>query len=317
MTGLNATGAWDAPPGDWPAGGGDLGALVRSFDWSKTSLGPKATWPQSLKTAVDILLQSPVPIVMLWGADGVMIYNDAYSVFAGLRHPSLLGCKVLEGWPEVAAFNANVMRVGLSGGTLAYRDQHLVLYRNGKPEDVWMNLDYSPVLDESGRPAGVLAVVVETTGRVIGERRLRTLRELGSRTTSPDTSEKVCAAVAEVLADNRDDLPAALLYLLTGSDQARLAASVGATARDDSQVIDLRSNAPDAQALERARATGRDVEVAASAFRSIPPAPHRSSRSLVLPITAHETPAGFLVVGLNEFLTTPGDYHDFLRLVAS
>ena len=68
-------------------------------------------------------MRSPVPIVMLWGEDGVMIYNDAYSVFAGGRHPQLLGSRVREGWPEVADFNDNVMKVGLAGGTLAYRDQ--------------------------------------------------------------------------------------------------------------------------------------------------------------------------------------------------
>ena len=117
------------------------------------------------------LVRSPVPIVMLWGVDGVMIYNDAYSVFAGGRHPQLLGSKVREGWPEVADFNDNVMKVGLAGGTLAYRDQELTLYRAGKPEQVWMNLDYSPVLDESGAPAGVIAVVVETTERVLADRR--------------------------------------------------------------------------------------------------------------------------------------------------
>jgi PAS domain S-box-containing protein len=153
--------------------GGELARLVQAFDWSATSLGPLASWPQSLKTAVDIVLHSPVPLVLLWGSDGVMIYNDAYSAFAGARHPGLLGCKVLEGWPEVADFNATVMRVGLAGGTLSYREQHLVLHRNGPPEDVWMNLDYSPVLDESGRPAGVLAVVVETTESVRAEQALR------------------------------------------------------------------------------------------------------------------------------------------------
>ena len=108
---------------------------------------------------------------MLWGPEGVMIYNDAYSVFAGGRHPRLLGSNVREGWPEVADFNDNVMKVGLAGGTLAYRDQELTLFRHGKPERVWMNLDYSPVPDESGRPAGVLAVVVETTERVLAQRR--------------------------------------------------------------------------------------------------------------------------------------------------
>ena len=117
------------------------------------------------------MLLSPVPIVMLWGEDGYMIYNDAYSVFAGGRHPHLLGCKVREGWPEVADFNDNVMRAGLAGGTLAYKDQELTLYRTGAPEQVWMNLDYSPVLDEQGEPAGVIAVVIETTERVLAERR--------------------------------------------------------------------------------------------------------------------------------------------------
>ena len=152
-------------------GEGETAALIRGFDWSSTALGPIQTWPQSLKTASGMILHSPVPIVMLWGPEGYMIYNDAYSVFAGGRHPNLLGCKVLEGWPEVADFNENVMKVGLGGGTLAYRDQELTLNRTGKPEQVWMNLDYSPVLDESGEPAGVIAIVVETTARVLADRR--------------------------------------------------------------------------------------------------------------------------------------------------
>jgi len=150
-----------------------LGALIQAFDWSKTSLGPFKRWPQSLKTVTGLLLLSPVPMVLLWGRDGVMIYNDAYSEFAGGRHPRLLGTKVREGWPEVADFNANVMRVGLAGGTLAYRDQELTLYRNGRPEQVWMNLDYSPVLDESGAPGGVIAIVVETSAQVRAVTQLR------------------------------------------------------------------------------------------------------------------------------------------------
>ena len=101
-----------------------------------------------------------------------MIYNDAYSAFAGGRHPNLLGSKVREGWPEAAEFNDNVMKVGLAGGTLAYRDQELILRRNGEAETVWMNLDYSPVLDESGQPGGVMAIVVETTERVLADRRI-------------------------------------------------------------------------------------------------------------------------------------------------
>ncbi|QDP18544.1 PAS domain S-box protein [Sphingomonas xanthus] len=156
---------------------GEMAGRVRNFDWSKTPLGAIDSWPQSLKTATAILLNSPVPIVMLWGEDGVMIYNDAYSVFASARHPGLLGSKVREGWPEVADFNDNVMKVCLAGGTLAYKDQELTLHRHGRPEQVWMNLDYSPVPDETGRPAGVIAIVVETTERVLAERQTVAERE--------------------------------------------------------------------------------------------------------------------------------------------
>ncbi len=154
----------------WPAGGGQLGALVRGKDWSQTRLGPIESWPHSLRTTVELVLHSPVPMVLLWGPDGVMIYNDAYSKFAGGRHPQLLGAEVLQGWPEVADFNRAVMQAGLSGRTLSFTDQPLVLHRHGVPENVWLDLYYSPVFDEGGAPAGVLAVVIETTVRVLAER---------------------------------------------------------------------------------------------------------------------------------------------------
>jgi PAS domain S-box-containing protein len=147
-----------------------MAVRIRSYDWASTPLGPIETWPQSLKTATGLLIASPVPIVMLWGEPGVMIYNDAYSVFAGGRHPQLLGSNVREGWPEVADFNDHVMKVGLAGGTLAYKDQELVLHRTGRPEPVWMDLDYWPVPGEDGEPAGVIATVVETTDKVRADR---------------------------------------------------------------------------------------------------------------------------------------------------
>ena len=178
--------------------------LVAAFDWSRTSLGPRATWRQCLKTAVGIVLNSKVPMVLLWGDDGVMIYNDAYSKFAGGRHPELLGSQVREGWPEVAEFNDHVMKVVLAGGTLAYRDQELTLYRSGMPEQVWMDLDYSPVLDEAGRPAGVLAIVIETTARTRAEQartdQARTLKIL-NRTGAIISAEIDLQRVVQVVTD--------------------------------------------------------------------------------------------------------------------
>ena len=162
---------------DFLSGGGEMAALIRSYDWESTSLGPIDEWPNSLKTAIGSMLRATIPIVTLWGLDGVMLYNDAYSVFAGGRHPQLLGSKVREGWPEVADFNDNVMKTCLTGGTLSYKDWELTLHRHGRPEQVWMNLDYSPILDGHGNPAGVVAFVIETTERVRVERELRESEE--------------------------------------------------------------------------------------------------------------------------------------------
>ncbi|MFM0738078.1 response regulator [Paraburkholderia xenovorans] len=148
----------------------EMAQRIGEFDWSATELGPIEHWPRSLISTVQLMLASPVPLVLLWGKPGYMIYNDAYAVFAGGRHPYLLGRPVEGGWPEVADFNRHVMTTCLAGGTLSYRDKELVLLRDGQPEDVWMDLSYSPVADDSGAPAGVLSIVVETTGRVLTDR---------------------------------------------------------------------------------------------------------------------------------------------------
>jgi PAS domain S-box-containing protein len=165
------------PALEFLANAGELGRLIGAFDWGSTSVGPIAAWPPYLRTIVATILRSPVPIVTLWNADGVMIYNAAYSAFAAGRHPRLLGSPVREGWPEIADFNDNVMKTVLDGGTLSYRDRELTLFRKGSAETVWLDLDYSPVLDERNRPAGVIAIVIEVTEKILSQRRLRAERE--------------------------------------------------------------------------------------------------------------------------------------------
>ncbi|MPQ55367.1 PAS domain S-box protein [Duganella sp. FT27W] len=154
-------------------GGGHIAQIIAYYDWASTALGAIDTWPQSLKTTVSTMLRSTLPMVALLGEDGVMIYNDGYSEFAGRRHPMSLGSNVRESWPEVAEHNDYVIRVALAGGTLAYKDQEMTLLRSGKPEQVWMNLDYAPILDEAGKPFGVLVVVVDTTDKIRAEQQLR------------------------------------------------------------------------------------------------------------------------------------------------
>jgi signal transduction histidine kinase len=148
---------------------GEMAQRIRAFDWSTTDLGPIDRWSTSLACTVQMMLASPVPMVMLWGRAGYMIYNDSYSAFAGGRHPYLLGTPVELGWPEVADFNRHVVDTCLAGGTLSFNNKDLVLLRNGLPETVWLDLYYSPVAGDDQQPAGVLAIVVETTELVKSE----------------------------------------------------------------------------------------------------------------------------------------------------
>jgi PAS domain S-box-containing protein len=158
-----------APARTFGTDGGILGKMIDDFDWSATGLGPVSRWPAAMRTTVELVLRSPVPMATLWGRDGILIYNAGYAAVAGARHPEILGARVAEAWPEAAAFNRNVLDVVLAGGTLSYRDYALTLERSGRPAQCWFDLDYSPVTDDQGSVLGVIALVVETTAKVKAE----------------------------------------------------------------------------------------------------------------------------------------------------
>ncbi|WP_230481071.1 PAS domain-containing protein [Sphingomonas sp. Leaf21] len=149
--------------------GGICGALMARRDWSDGALGPIEGWSAALRAAVLLMLRTPVPMAIMWGGQGVLLYNDAYAAIARGRHPEAMGRPVAEAWPEIAAFITNVLHVGMAGETLSYRDHPLTLYRDGVAEQVWLNLDYSPITDVDGRPGGVLCVVAEMTDRVTAQ----------------------------------------------------------------------------------------------------------------------------------------------------
>ncbi|WP_343526019.1 PAS domain-containing protein [Sphingomonas sp.] len=143
-----------------------MGQLIAAFDWASTPLGPIGGWPQSRMTAIAIALSSSIPIATIWGPEGILIYNAGYAEFSGDRHPAILGRPLVEAWPEAAAFNAEVIAAGLGGRTLAYRDQAMMLSHDGRPRQHWLDLDYTPIADEDGHPAGILATVIDTSARM-------------------------------------------------------------------------------------------------------------------------------------------------------
>jgi PAS domain S-box-containing protein len=156
----------------WPLRGGECGELVRTRDWSRCSLGPIAGWSAELRATVSNVVNSPVPKVLMWGPDHIMIYNDAYIEIAGANHPKALGGTVPSVWPEIWDWNRKVLEAGFRGETLAYRDQPMQLKRGGVLGDAVFDLFYTPVYDADGNVGGVLCTVVEHTARVMAQRAL-------------------------------------------------------------------------------------------------------------------------------------------------
>lgn len=141
--------------------------MMRTFDWAATPLGPQAAWPQTLRTVTRLVLQHPFAMVVLWGPELIQVYNDAYRVIMGDRHPAGLGQPTRECWPDVWAFTAPVYEgVMTRGETFEFTDRRLVISRGGQEEEAFFTLTYSPVPDEAGAVAGVLVTVIETSERV-------------------------------------------------------------------------------------------------------------------------------------------------------
>ncbi|EIT70253.1 MULTISPECIES: response regulator [Hydrocarboniphaga] len=210
----------------WPRVNSQTAALVRAFDWSRTSLGPIASWPQSLRTTVEIVLGSPVAMVLMCGRDHVMIYNDAYSLIAGKRHPQALGGTVPSIWPEIwESWNRRIIEAGFRGETLTYTDQQLLLMRNGAPEEVWFDLYYAPTRDEAGVVSAILCTVVETTAKVLAlqrqqqnEQQLKRLNEeLRAQREAIEAANRKLEAETDFLRDMFQHSPS-FIAVLRGPD---------------------------------------------------------------------------------------------------
>ena len=173
------------PAQDWLVGGGEMGQLIRVMDWSKTALGRIDSWPQSLRTAVSICLASQFPMAIWWGASGTQLYNNGYRPVLGGKHPASLAQSCFDCWREIwHVVGPFYDHVWLTGEPTWSEDLPLFMERHGYREETYFTFSYSAIHDESGAIGGVLVTCVETTERVIGERRLTMLRELGSRPRS-------------------------------------------------------------------------------------------------------------------------------------
>jgi hypothetical protein len=211
-------------------GGGTMGELMRGLDWSATPLGPVENWPQSLKTTISTCLDSRFAIIVWWGPEMVILYNDSYSRILGVKHPAALGRPGREIWSEVWHIVGPMLRGVMERSEATWSDNLLLeLERSGYREECYFTFSYSPIRDESGGVGGIFTPVQETTDQVIGERRLRTLRDLAeaARAANAESSAEVCRLACFTLEKNSYDIPFAAFYFIAENGEARLAASVG------------------------------------------------------------------------------------------
>ncbi len=180
----------------WPVGGGETGESIRAHDWAATPLGPLEHWPQSLRSAVDLVLGSPLPMAVLWGPEFIRLYNDAYRDLIGDKHPAGLGRSMQAVWPELSEFLQPIYAAVRRGEAFTLAGQKLTLNRYGRLEDAWFDLTYSPLRDESGGVAGILLTAFEVTEKVRGAAML-VERELRERMVLEAVSDAVFALDAD------------------------------------------------------------------------------------------------------------------------
>ncbi|MDB5082893.1 MAG: putative sensor histidine kinase with multiple and a response regulator receiver domain [Chloroflexi bacterium] len=311
------------------AGGGEMGELMRSFDWSLTPLGPVAEWPLSVRLVVNICLTSRFPILLWWGPDLILQYNDAFRPVLGkLKHPRAMGQKGKETWPEIWPVIGPMLESVFATGKATWSDNQLLFHeRNGFKEECYFTFSYSPIRDEHGLVSGIFTAVAETTEIVLGERRLKTLRDLSAQASQAKTTDDACRIAAAILNENRSDLPFSLLYLL--SEDGRQAILVGLAGLNAGQ-----ATSPTLLSLEKPleeKAIWPLAKVVTSGQTQLQKElkfPHNQflilgqkvipHSALVVPLRrpGEERLAGFLIAGLSPLLELDAAYSDFVERVA-
>ena len=300
---------------------------MRALDWSRTTLGPVDTWPQSLLTSLSTCLDCAFPIVLWWGPELTILYNDEYAQIMGpSKHPAALGQPGAQVWAEIwDVISPMLAQVMERAEPTRSRDLLLHIDR-GYLEEAYFSFSYSPIHAEGGKVGGVFCPVIETTEKVIGERRLRTLRDLAARCKGASSEHAVYQAAAEVLGTNLKDVPFALIYRvedrLTGADLTAMA-GIRPHSPAAPQRVEIEQDTDDLWALGRVARTGEAIVVTdlRSRIDALPtgawkePAHSAMVQPVLLP--GQEHPRAILVAAVSPMRALDDDYRTFFGLIAT
>ena len=298
---------------------GVVPTLMRSFDWSRTSLGPIASWPRNLRTILSISLRAPEPMVLFWGPELFAFVNDAAYEAAG-ADPETVGRKLSDGgvaWEGLARILHDVVDKGEPN---VLTDELWLMKRRTFREECYCTATFSPVPESDGTVAGVLAVIADTTKAVISQRRLRTLNALGGKATSRDASE-ACRVAAAVLDGNRHDIPFAAIYLFdaTRKNPVLEATSGVESGAAGSGPMNL-EGIPLSDVVSAALAGRRQLLKLDDRLGPLPSGawetPPLEIAVVPVPDRTQPSPMGFIVAGVNPHRRFDQDYRGFLENLA-
>ena len=306
---------------NWLSGGGEMGALIRSMDWSSTPLGPVETWPQSLRTSVSLCLSSTFPILVAWGPEDIQIYNDSYRPICGAKHPESMGQNFKVCWATALPVVGDAFDRAHRGEGTYIRDQRMFLDRNGYLEEAFMTFSFSPIRDESGNVGGIFHPITENTDQVLGARRTQSLRDLSVQLNRAKTIGELGGLLSSEHPNLLPDLPFILFYKAAPDGVLHLCANAG-----------LPADAPLAPATVDLSADGGWPFAAAARSRAIEevldlehrfgrvdcaPYPEAPTSALILPISVAgmEQPYGYVVAGVSARRALDAEYRSFYELL--
>jgi PAS domain S-box-containing protein len=305
-------------------GDGELSELMRRLNWSATPLGAPESWPQSLRSIVQMMLTSRYQMWLGWGPQLAFLYNDAYRPTMGVKHPWGLARPASVVWKEIwGDIGPLIEQVLRTGKAIYHEGMLLLLERSGFPEETYHTFSYSPLFDDAGTIAGMFCVVIEESERVINDRRLATLRGLASAAAATNSEEMLFRAVRAQLSTNLHDLPFSLCYVLDrDSSQVRLVAATGVP--EQHVVAPSQFKLGEGPWPFEAVADGTPtlvVDGLADRFETLPcGAWDRGPRqALIVPIAQQgqeKSAAGFFIAGINPYRTLDQQYRGFVELVA-
>jgi signal transduction histidine kinase/CheY-like chemotaxis protein len=306
-------------------GNSEMARLMRSHDWSQTSLGSLEQWSQSLKTAVRIMLTSRQPMFVWWGEELINLYNDAYKAIVGGKHPEALGQPASIVWQEIWDQVGPRAESAMSNNEGTYDEALLlIMERNGYPEETYYTFSYSPIPDDQSGMGGIICANTDDTQRIIGERQLALLRELAAKTADARTFNEACTVSASCLGTNPYDFPFAMIYLVDPNQQQVSLAGTSGIDRNHAavpEIVDLTSNSvwPFAKVIET-HEVSIITELEAS-FSNLPTGAWQqpSHQAVAVPIapSGQDGKAGILVAGLNPFRLFDDSYRGFIDLVVA